>query len=226
MGETVRAQRQRRSGPHAEVLLREAYHRISNHLQLLASAIGLLARENTEPGVREALLQVQSRVFAVARLHAELQRPTGSETVEISRFLNQVHDDLLSTQLAHRQHDVRLTFEIQPADLSAETAVSLAVIIVELVTNAMKYGIPQGGGEIRVQLEQLEDAEWRLMVSDDGPGMPPDLSLESRNHGLDFVRRMARKFRGRMDIEPSARGAAVSVYFPDLVQPKEPEPAG
>ena len=223
----MRAQRQRRSGPHAEVLLQEAYHRISNHLQLLASAIGLLARENTEPGVRDALLQVQSRVFAVARLHAELQRPRGDETVEISRFLKQVHDDLLSTQLAHRQHDVRLLFDIQAAELPAETAVSLAVIIVELVTNAMKYGIPEDGGEIRVRLEQIEeDGDWRLMVSDDGPGMPPDLSLASRNHGLDFVRRMARKFHGRMDIEPTAQGAAVSVYFPDLVQSKQPEPAG
>lgn len=205
--------------------MREAYHRISNHLQLLASAIGLLARENTEPGVREALLQVQSRVFAVARLHAELQRPQGDETVEISRFLNQVHDDLLSTQLAHRQHDVQLVFDIEPVGLPAETAVSLAVIVVELVTNAMKYGIPDSGGEIRVRLEPLADREWRLSVSDDGPGMPSDLSLESRNHGLDFVRRMARKFHGRMDIEPSPRGAAVSVYFPDFVHPETPAPA-
>ena len=221
----MRAQRQRRSGPHAEVLLREAYHRISNHLQLLASAIGLLARENTEPGVREALLQVQSRVFAVARLHAELQRPRGDETVDISRFLNQVHDDLLSTQLAHRAHDVQLLFDIQPVDLPAETAVSLAVIVVELVTNAMKYGIPESGGEIRVRLEQLVENEWRLSGSDDGPGMPSDLSLASRNHGLDFVRRMARKFHGRMDIEPSPRGAAICVYFPDLVRPGAPAPA-
>ena len=221
----MRAQRQRRSGPHAEVLLREAYHRISNHLQLLASAIGLLARENTEPGVRDALLQVQSRVFAVARLHAELQRPRGDETVDISRFLNQVHDDLLSTQLAHRAHDVQLLFDIQPVDLPAETAVSLAVIVVELVTNAMKYGIPDSGGEIRVRLEPLADREWRLSVSDDGPGMPSDLSLASRNHGLDFVRRMARKFHGHMDVEPSPRGASVSVYFPDLVKPETPAPA-
>ena len=222
----MRAQRQRRSGPHAEVLLREAYHRISNHLQLLASAIGLLARENTEPGVREALLQVQSRVFAVARLHAELQRPQGDETVEISRFLNQVHDDLLSTQLAARQHDVQLIFDIQPADVPAETAVSLAVIVVELVTNAMKYGVPEKGGEILVRLEQLADGEWRLSVKDDGPGMPPDLSLAARNHGLDFVRRMARKFHGHMDIEPSPRGAAVSVYFPDFVRREAPAAAG
>jgi len=169
---------------------------------------------------------VQSRVFAVARLHAELQRPKGDETVDISKFLNQVHGDLLSTQLAHRQHDVQLLFDIQPVDLPAETAVSLAVIIVELVTNAMKYGVSDSGGEIRVRLEQLADREWRLSVSDDGPGMPPDLSLASRNHGLDFVRRMSRKFHGRMDIEPSPRGATVSVFFPDFVVPEAPAPAG
>ena len=202
--------------------MREAYHRISNHLQLLASAIGLLARENTEPSVRDALLQVQSRVFAVARLHAELQRPHGDESVDISKFLYQVHDDLISTQLAERQHEVKLSFDIQPADMPAETAVSLAVIVVELVTNAMKYGIPVGGGEIRVRLEQQTDGEWRLTVGDDGPGIPEGQAQNSRDHGLDFVRRMAKRFHGRMEIEAAARGATVAVYFPDVAKAEAP----
>jgi two-component sensor histidine kinase len=207
------------------VLLREAYHRISNHLQLLASAIGLLARENNDPSVREALLQVQSRVFAVARLHAELQRPIGDESVDIAKFLHQVHDDLISTQLAGREHEVRLDFDIQPAAMPAETAVSLAVIVVELVTNAMKYGIPPGGGEIRVRLEQRPDREWRLSVGDDGPGMPGGQLPGDRDHGLDFVRRMAKRFHGRMEIEPSRKGATVSVCFPDMAREETPEPA-
>jgi two-component sensor histidine kinase len=204
-------------------LVREAYHRISNHLQLLASAIGLLARENTEPSVREALLQVQSRVFAVARLHAELQRPHGDESVDISKFLHQVHDDLISTQLAGREHEVRLQFDIERADMPAETAVSLAVIVVELVTNAMKYGIPAGGGEIRVRLEQRPDREWRLSVADDGPGMPDGQLTGERDHGLDFVRRMAKRFHGRMEIEPSRQGATVAIYFPDMARAETEE---
>ena len=202
--------------------MREAYHRISNHLQLLASAIGLLARENTEPSVREALLQVQSRVFAVARLHAELQRPLGDESVDISRFLNQVHDDLISTQLAGREQEVRLVFDIQAAAMPAETAVSLAVIVVELVTNAMKYGIPAGGGEIRVRLALRPDDEWRLSVCDDGPGMPAGQPPGGRNHGLDFVRRMAKRFHGRMEIETGPRGATVAVHFPDFARVDAP----
>ena len=210
----MRVQRQRRSGPHAEVLLREAYHRISNHLQLLASAIGLLARENTDQSVREALLQVQSRVFAVARLHAELQRPGGGEMVEIAKFLLQVRDDLLSTQLAGREHDVRLVFDIEPCAMPAESAVSLAVIVVELVTNAIKYGISEAGGEIRVRLEEIPNGEWRLSICDDGPGLPKGAPLNSRDHGLDFVRRMMRRFHGRMAIESSKLGVTVAVYFP------------
>ncbi len=221
----MRVQRQRRPGPHADVLLREAYHRISNHLQLLASAIGLLARENTDPSVREALLQVQSRVFAVGRLHAELQQPHSDEAVEISNFLRQVRGDLLSTQLAGKQDDIRLIFDIEPASAPAETAVSLAVIVVELVTNAMKYGLTEGRGEIRVRLEHLADSGWKLSVCDDGPGMAQESALAPRDHGLDFVRRMARRFRGRLDIEHPTRGAAVCVYFPDLAPAKAPEPA-
>lgn len=195
--------------------LREAYHRISNHLQLLASAIGMLARENAEPTVKEALLQVQSRVFAVARLHAELQRPQGGQMIEVSRFLRRVHDDLLSTMISDPVDGPRLIFNIDSAELPAETAITLAVIVIELVTNALKYGVPESGGEIRVRLERNLGDGWRLSVRDNGPGLPPGASVESRNHGLDFVRRMARKLHGRLAIEPVPRGAALAVYFPE-----------
>jgi two-component sensor histidine kinase len=208
-------QHQKRWEPHAEVMVREANHRISNHLQLLVSLIGLQAREHRDAAVREELLQVRRRVLAVARLHAELQRAQEDQTLDIARFLGRIGEDLQTTFTADGQRGAKILFDVDPGQMSSDTAISLALIINELVTNAMKYAVKAAGGEIRVQLKHLIDGTWRLIVSDEGPGLPPHAlhSSPSASHGLDMVQLLARKLGGAMRAEPAPRGASISVTF-------------
>jgi two-component sensor histidine kinase len=209
----ARVQRHRRQDPHAEILLREAYHRIRNHLQLLVSLIGMRAREHEDPLVREELMQVRRRILAVARLHGELQQLPDEQGLEISQFLERIREDLRLSFMSDQHDGPRLTFEIDHAEMESETAVTLALIITELVTNAMKYAIRPDDGEIKVRLKRLSDGTWRLLVTDDGPGMPPGVFGTGRQHGLDLARLLARKLRGGLTVEPSARGAAISLHF-------------
>jgi two-component sensor histidine kinase len=195
------------------VLIREAHHRISNHLQLLVSLIGMQAREHADPAVREELLHVRRRILAVARLHAELQRAQEDQTLDISRFLGRMAEDLQMTFASELKGRPDLSFEVDPGQMSSETAITLALIINELVTNAMKYAVTDKGGAIRVQLKRLCDQAWRLMVSDDGPGLPPTALHSPNAHGLDLVRLLAQKLGGALRIEPVPQGAAISVTF-------------
>jgi two-component sensor histidine kinase len=98
--------------------------------------------------------------------------------------------------------------------MPAETAVSVVLIINELVTNALKYAVLPEGGQIRVQLGRQGDGLWRLSVSDDGPGFPHGALSEASDHGLGLVRRLAGKIRAALDVETVGRGAAISVSFP------------
>ena len=197
----------------AELLVREAYHRISNHLQLLVSLIGLQAREHPDPAVREELLQIRRRVLAVARLHAELQRLEDDQALDVSQFLNRIADDLRMGFGIDPNSGLRLVFDIEHVQMSSEKAVSLALIINELVTNAIKHAVAPGGGEIRVRLRHQLDGTLRLMVSDDGPGLPPD-AFAGEGHGLDLIQVLVRKLGGSIRTEPAPQGAAISVNFP------------
>jgi two-component sensor histidine kinase len=195
------------------MLVREAHHRISNHLQLLVSLIGMQAREHPDPAVREELLQVRRRVLAVARLHAELQRAQEDQTIDVPRFLGRMAEDLQMTFATELQGRPSLVFEVDPGQMSSEGAITLALIINELVTNAMKHAASPNGGTIKVELKRTPDQTWRLQVSDDGPGLPASALHSPTASGLDLVQLLARKLGGALKAEPVPRGAAISMTF-------------
>jgi two-component sensor histidine kinase len=196
-----------------QTMAREAYHRVSNHLQILASLINLEARQRPDGEATAALLGVRRRILAIARLQSELQRIGEEGMIDVAALLGRLSGDL------------NLCFDVDRDDLlevssdagyvPAETAATLVLIINELVTNSLKYAVlPDGGGRIRIRLGRQHDDLWRLSVSDDGPGLPDSALLAPSDHGLDLVRRLAGKIRGALDVEPAGRGAAVSVCFP------------
>lgn len=76
--------------------------------------------------------------------------------------------------------------------LTADKAVSVGMVVTELVTNAFKYAYPQGqGGDIRVQLKRISDEEAMLRVEDDGVGMVPDSAPKGTGLGSRIVKSMA-----------------------------------
>jgi two-component sensor histidine kinase len=210
----ARAQRHKRWDRLSEVLVQEAYHRIANHLQLIVSLIGMRAREHPDPAVREELLDVRSRILAVARLHSELQRAQDDQELEVSHFLARVAEDLRTSLVADTHAGSRISFDIDPAEMSSDKAMTLALIINELVTNAFKHASAPGRSQVTVGLSRQLGGPWRLLVSDDGPGLPASAFMIPHGRGLDLIRVLVRKLQGNITVEPSMRGAAISVVFP------------
>jgi chemotaxis family two-component system sensor kinase Cph1 len=207
----LEAERQSRWHPDADVLVHEAYHRISNHLHLLVSLIGIRAREHPDPAVREELMQVRRRILAMARLHGELQQTRDDQSLDIGPYLERLGEDLRLSFASEAHAGLRIDFDIEAGKMDSEKAITLALIVNELVTNAMKYA---GQGRIVVRLDHQPDGRWRLMVIDDGPGFSPSGPASEPGHGLDLIRLLARKLRGDLAVEPVPHGAALSVSFP------------
>jgi two-component sensor histidine kinase len=198
-----------------QTMAREAYHRVSNHLQILASLINLEARQRPGGEATEALLGVRRRILAIAHLQSELQRIGEEGMIDVAALLNRLSGDLRLCFDADRS-DV-LEVSADAGFLPAETAATVVLIINELVTNSLKYAVLPEGGRIRVRLGRQDDELWRLSVSDDGPGIPEGALSKPSDHGLELVRRLAGKIRGALDVHTAERGAAVSVSFPCVV---------
>ena len=150
-----------------EVLLKEVNHRVQNSLALVSSFLGLQARASDDENLRGHLDEAQRRLAAVALVHRRLYRSDQVETVDLSRYLEELCAEMLSSMGPEWSDHISLDFA--PVSVPTDRAVPLGLVLTELVINANKYAYGGAAGPIEIALEQ-DRSDFRLTVADRGRG--------------------------------------------------------
>jgi two-component sensor histidine kinase len=175
----------------AEALLAEVNHRVANSLALVASLLRLQISAARSDEVKAELAETQARITAIAGMHRSLYTSDDVSRVELDRYLNRLTVELYNS-LHSAEKPVRLLLDADPISLSADKAVSVGMIVTELVTNAFKYAYAPGqAGDIRVHLKMWGDGEALLRVEDDGVGIDPQSAPKGTGLGSRIVKSMA-----------------------------------
>jgi two-component sensor histidine kinase len=165
------------------ILLREVNHRVANSLQLISSLIELQVRKLRDPEARAALRQAAARVDAVSLVHRRLYTSSDVQFVDLDQYVTGLVDELRRATAGDVPGD-RIELRTEPIRVETDKAVSIGLIVNELVTNALKYAYPDGRqGMVRVVLLREPEGGTILSVEDDGVGLP-DGEFESKGTGL------------------------------------------
>ncbi|MGP7794814.1 sensor histidine kinase [Sphingomonas sp. CLY1604] len=201
----------RASNARLEALLGEVNHRVANSLQLVSAMVRLQASALADPTARAALDDTQRRIGAIAQVHRRLYSANDVESVDMRDYLGSLIEELTETLTCDTApHALRLAAE--PIRLPTDKAVSLGVIVTELVTNACKYAYPTGaGGEIRVLLAAEGADVFLLAVEDDGCGMPAEATPKGTGLGTKLIRAMAQSLQSIVEYEPCERGVRATL---------------
>ena len=196
----------------AEAMLREVNHRVGNSLQLVSSFMSLQMRHVSDQGAKDALRESQARIEAVAHVHRRLYTSGDMSRVAMDEYLYGLMDEL-SKSIGPDDGSPRLILEAAPLSVSTDQAVSLGVIVTELVTNAVKYAYAPGqGGEIRIHMKPDGDGRAVLTVEDDGPGLglgkPKGTGL-----GGKIISAMASGLRSGVEYDGAHKGVRAQLVF-------------
>ncbi len=170
----------------AELLLREVNHRVANSLGLVASVVRLQANAlKHQPEAVKALQETQARISAVAGVHRHLYTSDAVGTVRLEDYLGQLVCDLAQSLNSGEQRQIKTEWQ-RPITVSTDAAVSIGVIVCELITNAIKYAYPEGlEGDIVVQLRDgSEPDSFEVAVMDWGVGFCSDGTGAAKGTGL------------------------------------------
>lgn len=177
------------------VLLNELNHRVKNNMQMLQSLLYTASSQSRNQEAKQILADAASRISAMAAAQRVLYGTSDATRFSAQEFLNSVCETARQTFPPH----ITITCEAATGELPNDTSMPLALILNELLTNAVKHGLSADGkGRIRVGLTG-RDGSFALHVEDDGPGFDLD-AVRSRSSGLRLVQGLARQLRGEFQV--------------------------
>ena len=180
------------------VLLQELNHRVKNNMQMLQSLLQSSMRGTPSAEARAVLAEASGRITAMAAAQRVLYDTPNASRFQIAEFLSAVCQTAQETLPA----GVRIVAAPAGGELRNEVAMPLALILNELITNAVKHGMKgHDEGEVRVGLTK-DLSSFVLYVEDDGPGFEL-AAVRQRASGLKLVQGLARQLRGTFEVTTS-----------------------
>lgn len=195
------------------VLLREVNHRVANSLQLVASLVHLQTAALNDTKAVQALRATEARIAAIMQVHRRLYTSDDVQVVQMDEYLAGLVSELdQSVSGVERDRPIRLVSEA--IAVATDKAVSVGVVVAELVTNALKYAYsPDEAGEVRVILRREGKGRLELVIEDDGCGMSGASGPKGTGLGQTVVGAMARSLDSKVTLDSAHKGVRAVLSF-------------
>ncbi len=195
-----------------DLLMAEIHHRVKNNLQIVASLLNLQAGRLRSPAAQAEFAVARDRVQALATLHRHLYLHQSFERISLRPFLEELSRQLGDALGSGADSGIAIRIAAEDIELSSDQAISLALLITESVSNAMRYAFPDGlGGTIDISLAVQGD-EALLVISDDGVGLG-GTEPNGDGLGLQLIEGFAAHLGGSAEIA-GEHGTRIAVRFP------------
>jgi PAS domain S-box-containing protein len=197
-----------------EVLLKEIHHRVKNNLQVITSLINMQIRKLDNVSAKDALLECQSRIQAIALIHEKLYQSNDYAHITFSEYAESLIHDIFRAQ-GMSTKEISPQIDIADMSISIDKAIPCALIMNELVTNSLKHAFPKDQpGVIQVSMQQQDPKMIRLQIKDNGVGISESFDLKkTKSLGLQLVHTLAGQLNAKIFID-QIEGTSFTVQFP------------
>jgi len=193
-----------------QLLTKEVNHRINNSLQIIASMLHLQTTTTQSDEVRHALRDASSRIAAIARAHQRLYGSDQIDAVDLGAYLGDICDDLGKAMPRCKIHFSAAA----EMNCATDTAIPIALLVNELITNSAKYAYPDGHCEVWVDASR-SDGGIVISVRDKGIGLPADFDLKSgKRLGMRLVSALSTQVHADLQVRRHQPGTEFLLTIP------------
>jgi len=202
---------------HRQLLMEEMQHRIANSLQIIASVLLLKARAVNSEETREHLRDAHRRVMSIAAVQKHLETSGRADQIEIGPYLTKLCASLAQSMIGDSS-SATLKVEADDGSMVSGDAVSLGLIVTELVINALKYAFPRQPANAAVLVRyEVNDKTWSLSVSDNGIGNSEDDGPVQSGLGTSLVNALANQLHAEVALLSGPSGMSVTITSASFV---------
>jgi two-component sensor histidine kinase/PAS domain-containing protein len=195
-----------------ELLLEEMQHRIANSLQIIASILLMKARSVQSEETRGHLQDAHKRVMSVAAVQQHLQASGHGEAIAVAPYLSKLCETLAQSMIGETR-PVALETKVNGGSVVSSEAVSLGLIVIESVINALKHAFPANKTDGRIVVAYESSASgWTLSIADNGVGKPHEGTADAKSGlGTSIVQALANELDASVNFVSNRYGTTVSI---------------
>lgn len=194
-----------------DATIREIHHRVKNNLQTVSALLRLQARRIEDPSAAAAIEEAVRRVASIALVHETLSN-SAQDTVQFDEVIGKIMQSAI--ELSTRPNEISIVKNGEFGLIPAIVATPLALVLTELVHNALEHGVSSSGSKVELQVMRSEKL-IEVEVVDDGVGLPADFSFDNTNLGLQIVRTLTQnELAGSIEFNRRAAGTAFKLVIP------------
>lgn len=195
-----------------DLLLKEIHHRVKNNLQVISSLLDLQIYDTSDKNAKSALAESAARVRSISIIHQQLYVNDKIDTIDFSRFCNDLVLQLSSTFSTNRQR-IELIADGTTNDwnIDIDTAIPLGLILNELVTNSYKYAfLDPVNATIHLHFSSTPTT-YIISYNDGGPGLPDGYDVsKAKTLGMTLMSNLSKQIGGTFQFDRVARSFLIT----------------
>ena len=192
------------------MLLHEVDHRVKNNLQMISAMLMLQSMSIPDAKIKNTLHEMLERVDAMGLVHKRLYQSESITDFDIAEFTREIAGHLVA---ATGRDDIALTVDTGPVRIKADEAASVALVVNETITNALKHAFRAGrAGGLQISVTG-SDQTCEISIKDDGPGMPAEPARQG-SFGKTLIETLIQQLRATIEWLPASPGTHVRITLP------------
>lgn len=183
------------------VLLKEVHHRVKNNMQIIASLLNLQSLNIKNEEIKDVFLTSKNRINAMALIHENLYKSNLFSDLHANIYLTVLINSIVDSYPKEGK-SLKLVLNIDDILISTDIAVTLGLLVNELVSNSLKYAFHgKDDGELKVSFINQSENNQVLEISDNGIGLPGDFEINnSKTLGFLLISNFVEQLRGKIEI--------------------------